>query len=133
MTKKNLNKYIFFILGTICLVLAYIGTVLPGIPGSPFILLTAFFYLRSSDRMYNWLRRQRLFGRLIREYEKDSTIPLRLRIMILIPFWISIVVAEIIFVKTLISGILLATSAIIISAIVLFVKRGTTNNKDNKL
>lgn len=130
MTKKNLNKYIFFILGTICLVLAYIGTVLPGIPGSPFILLTAFFYLRSSDRMYNWLRRQKLFGQLIREYEKDSTVPLRLRIIILIPFWISIIVAEIIFVKTLFSGILLAGSAIIISVIVIFVKRGTTNNKD---
>ncbi len=75
--------------------------------------------------MYNWLRRQKLFGKLIREYEKDATIPLRLRVMVLVPFWISIVVAEIIFVKTLLTGILLAASAIIISLVVILVKRKT--------
>jgi len=79
--------------------------------------------------MYNWLRKQKLFGRLIREYEKDTTIPLRLRIMVLIPFWISILVAEIIFVKTLLSGILLAASAIIISLIVILANRKSNRGK----
>lgn len=45
--------------------------------------------------------------------------------MVLVPFWISIVVAEIIFVKTLLTGILLAASAIIISLVVILVKRKT--------
>jgi uncharacterized membrane protein YbaN (DUF454 family) len=129
MTKQRLQKWLFLLFGTICLVLAYIGTVMPGIPGTPFILLTAFFYFRSSDRMYNWLRRQKLFGRLIREYEKNSTVPLRLRIMVLIPFWISIFVAEIIFVKTLFYGITLAVVAIIISLVVIFVKRNNNNSE----
>jgi len=73
--------------------------------------------------MYNWLRGRKLFGRLIREYEKDATIPLKLRIIVLIPFWISIVVAEFIFIETWTTGILLGASALIISLIVIFVKR----------
>ena len=130
MPRPILQKRIFLLLGIICLVLAYIGSALPGIPGTPFILLTAFFFFRSSDKMYNWLRRQKLFGRLIREYEKDSTIPLRLRILVLIPFWISIIVAEFIFVRTVLTGILLAAAGIIISLIVIFVKRSSTKSND---
>lgn len=80
--------------------------------------------------MYNWLRRQKLFGRLIRAYEKDSIIPLRLRIMVLIPFWISVIVAEILFVRTLLYGIVLAVTAIIISLIVIFVKRKVNDTKE---
>jgi uncharacterized membrane protein YbaN (DUF454 family) len=132
MTRQTLNKWIFLLLGTICLVFAYIGTVMPGIPGTPFILLTAFFYFRSSDRLYNWFRKQKLFARLIKEYEKDPSVTLRLRIMVLIPFWISIVVAEFLFVKILISGILLAFAAMIISAVVIFVQRNGKINVNKK-
>jgi uncharacterized protein len=130
MKKSRFNKVIYLLLGTLCLVLAYIGTVMPGIPGTPFILLTAFFYFRSSDRLYSWLKRQKLFARLINEYEKDPSIPLRLRIIVLIPFWISIVVAEFIFVKSIISGISLAIAALLISLVVIFVKRSTGGPKE---
>lgn len=99
MIKKRFYKWLFFILGTVCLVLAYLGIILPGFPGTPFILLTAFFYVRSSDRMFEWILRRKIFAKLIREFEKNPVIPLRLKIIILIPFWISILVAEIFFVK----------------------------------
>jgi uncharacterized membrane protein YbaN (DUF454 family) len=132
MTRQTLNKWAFLLLGTICLVLAYIGTVMPGFPGTPFILLTAFFYFRSSDRLYGWLQKQKLFARLIIEYEKDPSITLRLRIMVLVPFWISIVVAEFLFVKSLISGVLLAFAAMIISAVVIFVQRNGKINVNKK-
>jgi uncharacterized protein len=92
---QSLKKMIFFILGTISLVLAYIGTIMPGIPGTPFILLTAYFYIRSSDRMYNWILRNRLFNKIIQEFRKGENIPMRFKLIVVVNLWISIAVAEI--------------------------------------
>ncbi len=55
--KKNLKKAMFFSFGIISLGLAYLGIILPRFPGTPFILLTAFFFIRSSDRMYGYPRK----------------------------------------------------------------------------
>jgi len=123
MNKIRLKKYFFILLGTICLILAYIGIIMPGIPGSPFILLTGYFYFRSSDRMYNWILKQKVFARLIGEYDKNPKIPVKLKIFILLPFWSSIVVAEFIFVRTLIEGIVLGLIAVAVSAFVFWLKK----------
>jgi uncharacterized protein len=108
-----MRKWIYFVLGTICLVLAYIGIVLPGIPGTPFILLTAFFYVRSSDRVYAWLLRQKIFRTIIQKFENKSHISLKLKIAILIPFLISIVVAELFLVKTMFWALAVGVIAVV--------------------
>jgi len=123
MNKILFKKYLFLFLGTICLILAYIGIVMPGIPGTPFILLTGYFYFRSSDKMYNWILKQKIFARLIGEYNKNPHIPIKLKILILIPFWISIVVAEFIFIRTLFEGIALGIVAALVSIFVFRLKK----------
>ncbi|MBN1182878.1 MAG: YbaN family protein [Bacteroidales bacterium] len=119
--REQLIKAVFIFLGTICLILAYIGIVMPGIPGTPFILLTVYFYVRSSDRLYHWILKQKIFAKMIKEYEKNDKIPLRLRIYVLIPFWISIIVAEFLFVRTLLMGIIIGLVAVILTLVVLLV------------
>ena len=123
MKKSHLKKYLYIFLGTICLVLAYIGIVMPGIPGTPFILLTGYFYFRSSDKMYAWILKQRIFAKLIGEYDKNPQIPLKLKIFILIPFWISIVVAEFLFIQTLYQGLALLLVAVLVSIFILMLKK----------
>jgi len=123
MKKSQLKKYLYIFLGTICLVLAYIGIVMPGIPGTPFILLTGYFYFRSSDKMYAWILKQRIFAKLIGEYDKNPQIPLKLKIFILIPFWISIVVAEFIFIQTTFQGMMLLLVAVLVSIFILMLKK----------
>ncbi len=120
--KLKYRKVIFFIIATICLVLAYIGIAMPGIPGTPFILLTAYFYLRSSGRMYRWLLKQKLFARLINKFKENKKIPLKLKITVLLPFWISIIVAEIIFIKDIYTGTGLAVVALLLTFLVLRLK-----------
>ena len=123
MINKRINKWLLFILGNICLVFAYLGIVLPGFPGTPFILLTAFFYVRSSDRMFGWLMRRKLFAMLISEYEKNPQMPLRLKIYILIPFWISIIVAEVFYVKNIYVHILVIFTSLSLSIWLLLLKK----------
>lgn len=45
-------RYFYIIAGTICLVVGLVGIVTPGLPTTPFILLTAFLYGKSSPKLY---------------------------------------------------------------------------------
>jgi uncharacterized protein len=122
------KKWLFFVLGIVCLVLAYLGIVLPGFPGTPFILLTAFFFVRSSDRMFAWLMRRRLFSKLVQAFEKNPQIPLRLKIIVLIPFWISILVAEIFFVRNIFGHIAVLATSLVLTFFVLRLKAVSIRN-----
>lgn len=68
MEDNNLKKYIFIILGSLFLTLGIIGIFLPVLPTTPFLLLTSFFYLKSSKRLHNWLINHKVFGEYIYNY-----------------------------------------------------------------
>lgn len=93
MTKSGWKKWLLFALGCGALGLAYVGLLMPGIPTVPFVLLAAFFYLRSSDRMYGWLMGHRIFGRMARNFQEKKGGWKRLALAVLLPSWGSVVVA----------------------------------------
>jgi len=97
---SGFKRFVFFILGSLSLVMSYVGVALPGVPGIPFILLTAYFYVRSSTKMYNWLLNHRLFGRLLSDFSKHKTVPLRFKIFVISQLWVSILVASIWFITS---------------------------------
>ncbi len=121
--KQLLKKRLYFVLGLFSLVLAYIGVIMPGIPGTPFILLTAFFFFKSSDKMYYWLMSKKLFARIIHEFSKKERIPLKLKLFVIIQLWISISVAEIWFVEDIYLQIIIIVIGIICSFLILKVKK----------
>jgi hypothetical protein len=68
-------RIVLFCLGTLFLGLGILGVLLPGLPTTPFVLLAAACYVRSSRRLYAWLIGHRLFGRLVRDFQEKRTIP----------------------------------------------------------
>ncbi len=64
----NVKKYIFIFIGSLSLALGIIGIFLPIIPTTPFLLLTSFFYLKSSKKLHDWLINHKLFGEYIYNY-----------------------------------------------------------------
>jgi uncharacterized membrane protein YbaN (DUF454 family) len=68
MEDNNFKKYIFIILGSLFLTLGIIGIFLPVLPTTPFLLLTSFFYLKSSKKLHNWLINHKVFGEYIYNY-----------------------------------------------------------------
>lgn len=65
-------KTVLILLGTLSLVLGALGVVLPGLPTTPFVLLAAGLYLRSSQKLYVRLKQSRLFGPVLRRYMEQK-------------------------------------------------------------
>lgn len=74
-------RVILIVLGTISFVLGIVGIVVPVLPTTPFLLLSAACYARASVRFYNWLMNNRIFGQYIRDYRIHKSIPLRAKIV----------------------------------------------------
>ncbi len=76
-------------LGALSLVLGIVGIFVPLLPTTPFLLLSAALWVRSSPRLYEWLLAHRLFGSYIRNYREHSAIPLHAKIATLVLMWVS--------------------------------------------
>ncbi|WP_373830933.1 YbaN family protein, partial [Bacteroides heparinolyticus] len=83
-------KTAYIILGTISLVLGFIGIFLPLLPTTPFLLLTAALYFRGSPRLYQWLLNHKYLGTYIRNFRENKAIPLRAKIYSLLLMWGSV-------------------------------------------
>lgn len=88
---RNIIRILWFIAGTICVVLGAIGIVLPILPTTPFLLAAAACYFKSSERMHKWLLNNKLFGKYIRNYTEGKGLPMKTKITALSVLWITIV------------------------------------------
>lgn len=66
--------------GLLALALAFLGVFLPILPTTPFLLLAAFAFARSSPRLNDWLVNHPQFGVLIRNWQRDGSIDRRTKI-----------------------------------------------------
>ncbi|HZM33537.1 MAG TPA: YbaN family protein [Burkholderiales bacterium] len=66
--------------GFVFLAIAVVGVVLPVLPTTPFLLLAAACFARSSQRFYAWLLNHRSFGPLVREWREHRSIPWRTKL-----------------------------------------------------
>jgi uncharacterized membrane protein YbaN (DUF454 family) len=56
------------------------GTFLPVLPTTPFLLLASFFFIRSSPRLNDWLLRTRLFGPVLRDWQRHRAVRPRVKV-----------------------------------------------------
>jgi len=100
-------KPLFIFLGTITLILGIIGIVVPGLPTTPFLLLTAGLYVRSSDKLYNMLISNRILGIYIKNYRENKAISKRTRIYAITIMWVMISISAFYFIQLTIIRIIL--------------------------
>jgi uncharacterized membrane protein YbaN (DUF454 family) len=82
-------------LGAVCVLLGLAGIFLPVLPTTPFLLLAAALFARSSSRVYNWLLNHSLLGPIILEWREHRSMPRRAKrtalALIALSFTVSIV------------------------------------------
>jgi len=86
----GMMRGVLIVSGSVSVGLGVIGIFVPILPTTPFLLLAAGCYARSSDRFYNWLLGNRLFGNYIRNYREGRGIPLVMKIAIILLLWVTI-------------------------------------------
>ena len=90
MKTAHLKKYLYILLGSVTLVIGTIGIFLPILPTTPLLLLTGFFYLRSSEKLHQWLIHHRIFGAYIYSYVTYKAVSLKTKISAISILWLSI-------------------------------------------
>ena len=87
---RELRKVVFIIIGLICVFLGLVGIFVPVLPTTPLLLLAAYFFARSSNRVLHWLLNNRWFGRYIRNYREGRGMAVRDKVITLLTLWVSI-------------------------------------------
>lgn len=101
------RRIIYIIQGSFFLILGAVGIFIPLLPTTPFWLLTCWFYLRSSEKLYNRAMSNRYFGSYIKNFLVDKAIPLRSKIISVSVMWLSAILTCIYLVEYLWVKILL--------------------------
>ncbi|GGA84675.1 YbaN family protein [Ornithinibacillus halotolerans] len=105
-----IKKLFLVTAGLVSLLLAVIGIFLPLIPTTPLLLLAAACFIRSSERLYEWLITNKYLGPYIKNYREGNGIPLQAKIIGVTLLWISMLftiffVVPLLVVKVLLAGI----------------------------
>lgn len=91
--KNPMKRYLLIVAGTIALGLGFLGVFMPLLPTTPFLLITAYCYMRSSSRLYHWLIEHQIFGAYIYNYITYRAVRKSTKKGILIFLWITLAVS----------------------------------------
>ena len=112
---SRLKKGLFVAAGTASLALGCVGIILPILPTTPFLLLSAACYYKGSERMHRWLLNNRLFGSYIRNYKEGRGLPLKTKVFTLALLWGVISYSALVIVNMLIVQVILFVIAVGVS------------------
>lgn len=86
----NMKKLVA-LLGLISSGLGIVGIFVPVLPTTPFLLLASWLFLKSSDRLYNWLMNHPQLGPYIKDFMIYKAIPLKAKIISISTLWVSLI------------------------------------------
>ncbi len=101
-------RTILFVIGLISVVLGVVGIFLPVLPTTPFLLLAAAAFLRSSDKAYQWLINHYYLGKYVRNYYSGKGIPRKAKIYAIAMIWLTLGLSIHLIMKVLAIRLLLA-------------------------
>jgi uncharacterized membrane protein YbaN (DUF454 family) len=119
---ENWVRRLLIVAGSLLVGLGIIGIFVPMLPTTPFLLLAAACYARSSPKFYYWLLNNRWFGSYIRNYRQRKGIPLAIKIFILTLLWLTIGTSAAFAVQSLTVRIILILIAFGVSVHILSIK-----------
>ena len=86
----GVKRRALIIAGSIFVGLGIVGIFVPLLPATPFLLLAAACYARSSNRFYNWLMNNKRLGNYITNYRQRKGVPLRTKVISISLLWLTI-------------------------------------------
>lgn len=84
-------KTLLLILGFVSLSLGVIGIFIPLLPTTPLLLLAAWCFFRSSEKLYHKLINSKYLGTYIKNFRENKVIPLKTKIFTITLLWTSLI------------------------------------------
>jgi uncharacterized membrane protein YbaN (DUF454 family) len=118
-----MKRKLLIVLGSFFVGLGILGIFLPLLPTTPFLLLAAACYIRSSKKFYTWLTKNRWFGKYIRDYQEGRGIPLKVKLFSITLLWLTIGISIVFVVHLLVIRLILAAIALGVTLHIISIKR----------
>jgi len=130
---EKLKKGLLIFAGTVFTAIGIIGIFVPILPTTPFLLLAAACYLRSSRRLYNWLLNNRFFGAYVRNYLDGRGMPRKIKIATILLLWITIACSIIFAVQALVIRVILLVVAVGVTVHIMLIKTTPKDQHQNRV
>lgn len=107
--ENRFKRVFYFVMGVVSVIMGIIGIFLPVWPTTIFIIVAAWFFVRSSEKYYQILIRNKMFGKMIRNYREYRGIESKARIkslfMMYLTLGISMYFVDILWVRLLLVAV----------------------------
>lgn len=111
---EKIKKILLIMIGSISLIVGSIGIILPLLPTTPFLLLSLACFIRSSDRLYDFILNNKYLAPYVKDYMNGNGIPKKVKIRAITLIWITIGFSTIFIIdKSIIRIVLLSTASIV--------------------
>ena len=115
------KKAVLLFLGLLSLTIGVLAIVIPGLPTTPFLLMAAALFMRSSDRLYQKVMANRIVGPYIREFRENKGMTRRTKLHAIGTMWVMIAISTIFFVDAWIIRIIIISIGIIGTVVMGFI------------
>jgi len=123
-----MRKVLMIIGGSFSLILGVIGIFIPGLPTTPFLLLTAALFLRSSDRLYNWLIQNKYLGKYVLNYRRRKGMTRQQKVYSISLMWIMIAFSACFLIKPLLIRLIVVVAGVVGTVVMGFVVPNASDN-----
>ncbi len=96
LNRTPINRFFWFVMGFSIMVIGLIGVVVPVLPTTPLMILAAACFAKSSQRFYDWIINNKMFGHHVKNYREGKGIPKKSKPLILGTLWCFVLFAVII-------------------------------------
>ena len=127
----NVLRIVYIILGTLSLALGIIGIIIPGLPTTPFLLLTAALYVKSSDKLYKRLISNKIVGPFIAEYQQKKGVTWIIKLFAIGSMWTMIAISTLFFISVFYVRLIVWIAGLIGTIVVAFIVP-TIKNSDRR-
>lgn len=114
-----MKKFLLIFFGLIFVALGTIGIFVPGLPTTIFMILAAYCFVRSSEKLYRWVIENKFVGDKVKHFMETKTIPLRGKIHSISGMWIMVILSIILLNVSIVIKVIIAIAAIIGTVVIL--------------
>ena len=94
--RSKFSRVLWFTAGFIVMTIGLIGIIVPGLPTTPLMILAAACFGKSSQRFYDWIINNKMFGQHVKNYREGNGIPKKSKPIILVTMWTFVLFAVLI-------------------------------------